>query len=267
MTNASKQSAKLALGRRLGRRYGIGMRDAGTLIDHSGRDPLRGRILSISLILVAAAAIGLWIDTTVARWLDIDRLPGDIKRILGLTEFFAHGVGVAFIGWCIWQLSPTSRRYLPRLLACSILPGMAANALKLSVARLRPGYYGENLPANILDSWIGGLGGVWGARGEFGTYFATSFPSGHAATAFGLALGLSWLFPAGRGLFLTLAVLSSFQRITHSSHWFSDTLFGAALATAIAGTLVAQNPIAAFFARFEARKASIHIKDRPRRAA
>jgi membrane-associated phospholipid phosphatase len=199
--------------------------------------------------------------------LDIERLPGDVKRILGLTEFFAHGVGVAVIAWCIWQLSPASRRYIPRLLACAILPGMAANALKLSIARLRPGYYGDQLPANILDSWVGGPVGVWGARGEFGTYFATSFPSGHAATAFGLALGLSWMYPAGRGLFLTLAVLSSVQRITHTSHWFSDTLFGVALATAIAGSLVSHTPFAAFFARLESRRAIALVERQSRRAA
>jgi membrane-associated phospholipid phosphatase len=247
--------------------YRIGMKSPQPTCNVRNRDPLDGRARWISGGLVVAAALGLWIDPLTARWLNVERLPGDIKRILGLTEFFAHGVGVAFVAWCIWQMAPTMRRCLPRLLACAILPGLAANLLKLTVARLRPGFYGEQLPTNILDTWVGGFIGVWGARGEFGTYFATSFPSGHAATAFGMALGLCWMFHAGRGPFLTLAIFSSVQRISHASHWFSDTLIGVALATAIAGSLVGRTGLAGFFARFEAGGNSIASERQPRRAA
>jgi hypothetical protein len=36
-----------------------------------------------------------------------------------------------------------------------------------------------------------------------------SFPSGHAAVAFGLAASLGWYFPAGRPAFIALAILAS----------------------------------------------------------
>jgi membrane-associated phospholipid phosphatase len=110
-----------------------------------------------------------------------------------------------------------------------VVSGFAANALKLSVCRLRPAYFAEHMPVSILDTWIGALPNVFSIRANLGTYFASSFPSGHAATAFGLAIGLSWLYPAGRVPFFTFAALASLQRITNGAHWLSDTLIGVAL--------------------------------------
>ena len=56
-----------------------------------------------------------------------------------------------------------------------------------------------------------------------------SFPSGHTATAVGLAISLD-ADPRGRWLFAVFAALASLQRMTAGAHYLSDSLFGAALA-------------------------------------
>jgi undecaprenyl-diphosphatase len=64
-----------------------------------------------------------------------------------------------------------------------------------------------------------------------------SFPSGHAATAAGLAVALAVLYPRGRWLFAVLAVLAALQRVEVQSHFPSDVLAGAALGC-LTGALV-----------------------------
>jgi membrane-associated phospholipid phosphatase len=210
------------------------------------------RIVVIGAILVVGAIAALWADLYTARTVRIDNLPGDLKRVLGLMELFGHVVGVALVAWLAFCLMPNGRRKIPRLIACAIVPGIAVNFFKLTVGRFRPGHYGLDLPSTIGDTFVGGVNSTWAARGELGSYAITSFPSGHAATAIGLAIGLAWLFPAGRIPFLTVAILASIQRITHGAHWLSDTLMGAALAVIVAGCLLADNRLGRAWARFEA---------------
>ncbi|MEM7475000.1 MAG: phosphatase PAP2 family protein [Planctomycetota bacterium] len=59
-----------------------------------------------------------------------------------------------------------------------------------------------------------------------------SFPSGHAATAVGLAIALSILFPRSAPIFGILAVSACLQRMTSGAHYASDVLAGAAVAFA-----------------------------------
>jgi membrane-associated phospholipid phosphatase len=64
-----------------------------------------------------------------------------------------------------------------------------------------------------------------------------SFPSGHTATAVGLALALSSLYPGGRRLFALLAVLAASQRVLFDAHFLSDTLVAAGIACFVAAFL------------------------------
>lgn len=222
-------------------------------LDESAPAWRASRIVAIGSILVVGAFAALWVDLCVARTIRIDNLPGDLKRVLGLMELFGHVVGIALAAWLVFCLAPWSRRKIPRLIACALVPGIAVNVFKLTVGRYRPGHYGQELPLTTADTFVGGIDSTWAARGEWGSYAITSFPSGHTATAIGLAIGLAWLFPAGRIPFLTVAILASVQRITHGAHWLSDTLMGAALAVLVAGCLLADNRVGRAWARYEAR--------------
>jgi membrane-associated phospholipid phosphatase len=65
-------------------------------------------------------------------------------------------------------------------------------------------------------------------------YAVQSFPSSHAATAAGLAVALAALYPRGRWLYLTFAMLAGLQRIEAQAHFASDVLAGAALGCIVA---------------------------------
>ena len=80
-----------------------------------------------------------------------------------------------------------------------------------------------------------------------------SFPSGHTATAVGLAIALCWLYPQGCRLFAGLAVLVALQRIHSGAHFLSDTLVSAGLAVALAVVLFHFAPVGRWFADREAR--------------
>jgi membrane-associated phospholipid phosphatase len=136
-------------------------------------------------------------------------------------------------------------------LACALLPGVVVNLLKLLVVRLLPIAY-DVVQEFGWESWVG-IGTRFDSTQTLNSYLTQSFPSGHAATAFGFALGLAWLFPRGRGMFLTVALVASLQRVVSAAHWPSYTLAGAAIALVVAGLCVAPGPISRRFERWEQR--------------
>ena len=132
-----------------------------------------------------------------------------------------HGMGVLAIGATIYVLDETNRRKIPRLLACAFLPGLVVGIVKLFVCRIRPREF--DFGFGIYDSVLG----VFPFHSLSSNF--QSFPSGHSATGFGLAVGLSWLYPKGKSLFFAFAVLITWQRIVSESHFLSDTICGAIL--------------------------------------
>ncbi len=64
-----------------------------------------------------------------------------------------------------------------------------------------------------------------------------SFPSGHAAASFALALVLAHFFPRGKIFFFAVAVLISFSRVYNGSHYLSDVFGGAGLGLLTASLL------------------------------
>ncbi len=60
-----------------------------------------------------------------------------------------------------------------------------------------------------------------------------SFPSGHTASSFALAAVLSSVYPKGKYIFYSLAVIAGISRIYLDSHFASDVFAGAVIGTAI----------------------------------
>lgn len=187
----------------------------------------------VALVFTALAGLafaGLWADAWVAKNWDSEGLPGDLVQGIQLSEAFAHGFGVLVALCLVGFLAPTHRKFLPRLAGCAFFSGLAAQGLKQIIARERPSNLNSIIPDNISESWYGFMPD-W-RQFEVESAFQ-SFPSAHTATAVGLAIGLSWLFPLGRFVFFSLAILASFQRISCGAHWTSDVLAGAALAVVV----------------------------------
>jgi membrane-associated phospholipid phosphatase len=79
---------------------------------------------------------------------------------------------------------------------------------------------------------------LWFNEGEygfapfnFGEYDYNSFPSGHSATVFAVAVALGFFWPQARRWLLIVALLTALSRVIVSSHYPADILAGAVVAS------------------------------------
>ena len=199
-------------------------------------DHRRKRLWRAALVFGILAIAAFGIDLPIARYFhDAGEraLPRSLQKLIILSEVFAHGTGVACLLLVMWVLDRRHRRSVLRIACCAFCAGIAADLVKLSVARLRP--YRHLPVASIWESFVGWLpilaADVQGARFDSSMQ---SFPSAHTATGVGFAIGLSMQYPHGRWLFASLAVMAASQRVLVSAHYVSDCLMGAALACVLA---------------------------------
>ena len=156
----------------------------------------------------------VWLDYVMRAVTDTGR--GEVK--------FAVLVGLCFVY--------RYRRYMLMVLVAGVTSGLFAQVIKQLVSRERPG----NLEfAHPLPSFIE----AWSAQAA--PIASNSFPSGHAASCFGIAVAVAWIcHGTGRGWIgwaaIAWATLVAFSRIYLGVHYFSDVLAGAALG-AVFGTL------------------------------
>jgi membrane-associated phospholipid phosphatase len=102
--------------------------------------------------------------------------------------------------------------------ACWALTRLGVVLLKLPFGRLRPHHVLASHDTSALSAFFRGGG---------------SFPSGHAAHAFGLCLPLSLLFPRWAILFLGLAALVAIARVAVNDHYVADVLASLAWAALV----------------------------------
>jgi membrane-associated phospholipid phosphatase len=176
--------------------------------------------------LLAAASV-FTLDGPLARY-DITHVPGDLRRLVQLSEAFSHGTGVAVILLVIWTLDRDRRLFVPRVAVLAFLPGTVAQAGKFLVTRQRPLAFDLDGAASASFIGVPGNADFWGLQ---------SFPSGHTATAVGFAFALSCLYPRGRFVFAVLALLAAAQRVLFDAHFLSDTLVSAGIACFVAAAL------------------------------
>ena len=216
----------------------------------------RGLLLPAVFLLAAAAALLVDLPVTAAlQQLKHDEATSETARAwlaclgyLGTFEPFGHGLGVVLVVLILHQLDPCRRWAIPRVLACALAAGGAADLLKMTVMRCRP----YDLPFPLPGS-------VWNTFGDWwpilrilsGGSESQSFPSAHTATAVGLAAALIWLYPQGRLLFTLLALLVGCQRVAAGAHYPSDVLVGAAVGCLVAALLLRIGPLPVWFGNWE----------------
>jgi len=181
-----------------------------------------GSTVVAAVVLVALAAVATSVDCRLSSWmLGQQRWAALLRDALRPCELFGHGLVVVLIVGAVHQLDPARRWALPRMLGGAWLSGIAANVVKMCIVRIRPHHF-------QFDGTVWETFGQWLPLASAGSG-GQSFPSGHAATAFGLAAVLAWLYPRGRRFFWVMAVLVACQRVASGAHYLSDVLVGAAI--------------------------------------
>ena len=220
---------------------------------HSARahGSLRRRLIATAIALVCLGGLAFSVDLDVARWCKAGHIPKEIMRFLNFSEVCGHGIGVATILLTAAVLDPTlaGRRAVARLgslpfsrdfvrmVAAAFAGGVIANIIKLTpLDRVRPRAADLSVVASSLATFSNSLAADMASHSDI-----NSFPSGHSATAAGLAAALSWKYPHGTWLFFLLAASAATQRIATSAHYPSDVFMGAALGLVCAAAILGQH--------------------------
>lgn len=208
-----------------------------------------------SAALIALTIVALPFDLTLSNWVRQNHIRGDLERLIHLGEVFGYGLSVLFIAITAAAIDVRGWRIMPRILLGAFGSGIVADLGKLILARWRPNADFE--PQGVRDSFISWLPWIWPDRlpGVWNRGYA-SFPSGHSATAVGLALALSIFYPKGTWWFLVLAGLAMLQRLESRAHYLSDTLAGAAVACLVTALLLHSRWLERWLRKLETRPIS-----------
>jgi membrane-associated phospholipid phosphatase len=211
-------------------------------------DTVRAWLIGLALVLFGYVVIPL--DTQISR-LVLQHQDWSGWKVVQLSEIFSHAWGVGLIALGIACLRPVDAPKIPQLFWGSLGAGLAANLGKMIGARTRPNAFDlMHSGWETFQGWFPWWNGVY----EEATNVSSlqSFPSAHAATAAGLAWGLSRLYPQGRWYFALLCALAMTQRMVAQAHYLSDVCWGAALGVIWANIVFKNKKLGALFARLEA---------------
>jgi membrane-associated phospholipid phosphatase len=183
----------------------------------SSRDKM---ILSSASVFAFIVISYLFIDIPLARFCkglspSIRDAFGTITG-LGISTWYLLG---SFVLFAIFTFFRPRKRYAHMALfifASIAVSGLLTDIIKVILARYRPEMLFEK--------------GLYGFRFFDYDDRITSFPSGHAATAFSLAWALSHFFSKLRVPFFIFAVVVAASRVVITAHYISDVVAGAWLA-------------------------------------
>ncbi|NOT31099.1 MAG: phosphatase PAP2 family protein [Planctomycetes bacterium] len=189
---------------------------------------------AVAALLAALAALAIvFVDVPLARV--VARLPGGVHAVFREgTSALDFVSGKAFadtgLGSCLLVLAlgawlRPAWRPLAKLLVLVALSNLLAHLL---AGVLKP-VFGRLRPFQIEASG-------WDDR-----FFAggSSFPSGHTAFYWGLALPLAWALPRWRWVALLPALFISAARVLVNHHFAGDVLASMAIALAVSAALIA----------------------------
>jgi len=187
--------------------------------------------LLAAAILVAGAIAAFSVDFSVAHWFRPgpglpSHGPRYLRDLANISELFGRGEFVLLVVILIWRLVRGRLWAIPGLATTALLSGLAADGVKMLIARARPHHF--DFLGSVWSSF-----GPWLPLGSMGSP-NQSFPSAHTATAMGLAISLMVIYPAARGLFCLAPLLVAYQRMDCGAHFFSDVLCGAAVGCLVA---------------------------------
>ena len=180
-------------------------------------------------LLVGFAIAAFSVDLSVAQWCHEShklRYLRYLRDLASISEIFGRAECVLLVAILMWRLDRSRRWAIPGVATTALLSGLAADGVKMLIARARPHHF--DFLGSVWSSF-----GPWLPLGSLGSA-SQSFPSAHTATAVGLAVALICIYPAARWLFCVLPLLVAYQRMDSGAHFLSDVLCGAAVACLVA---------------------------------
>ncbi|HEX3066559.1 MAG TPA: phosphatase PAP2 family protein [Dongiaceae bacterium] len=195
----------------------------------------RGLLIAIAALLAAMSVSIVFIDRPLAAvMMNVDpRLHAIAERVTwfgrSTSYLVTSGVAALALGLIAWRAPSEALRRFARgwawlalyLFLAVALSGIANDIVKEFVGRARP----QINPQELRPFYFG--------------YDYQSFPSGHAATVFGLAFGLSALLPRLRWLFLILAAVVASSRVILNVHHLGDVIGSVVVALLVVHWLTA----------------------------
>ncbi len=134
---------------------------------------------------------------------------------LGQSEAYLIGFFALFLFLKFYKHRQRAANRALFLFAAFALSGIAADIVKITVARSRPAMF---LEANLYGFDFFRIGHEY-----------NSFPSGHVTTVFSVAMALSLFFPKHKVLFFCYALIVSLSRVIINTHYVGDVIAGAYL--------------------------------------
>jgi undecaprenyl-diphosphatase len=160
-------------------------------------------------------SIDLWLFNALTPW-----QAGWLDRLMSWISISGTASAVWLLLACVAMIRPGSRMAAWRVyLVVLLCYGVVDLALKPAIARPRPISVRAFDPPRDLPPMPRSL----------------SFPSGHTAAAFGSAMAIGRIWPQGRALWWTLAVLMGYSRIYIGHHYPLDVVGGALVGVLAAG--------------------------------
>lgn len=206
----------------------------------------------VGVLIMALGALAFTIDVPVSQMMVEGSWPQPVRRLrkpihdfLGAIEPFGQPTAVIAVSLAVLLCAGPGRGVAFRIFAGAVGAGLCVDVLKIIVARVRPRHF--NFQGTVSDTFHSLF------PGSAGGSHIQSWPSGHTAMAVGFCLALSSVFPRGRWLFITLAVLVALQRIESGAHYLSDTLFATAVAYGLWTVVFGRGPVGRFFDRIESK--------------
>ena len=196
------------------------------MLQLSGSEKVKKRwiavIILISSAVLSAVSYYLW-DIRLAYYCQgLNRTILDIAGIITQAGdslwYFISLISAFILIRFVWKNEQWSAKIL-YLLLCLTLSGILNTGIKWLA--------GRNRPINLFED---GLFGFDFFKIAF-SYESTSFPSGHAVTAFSLATAVSFLYPRWKIPAFIAAALIALSRVVLTAHYLSDVIAGAAVGT------------------------------------
>lgn len=178
---------------------------------------------ALFFMILILVGLGMW-DVPVAEAVRT----GVGKGFKNVARFFSRygdfpfllGGGVIALGIALWKKRHRGAKILVAMILASILAGLTANVIKLGSGRVRPRV------ESVEQGWYGTRSnGKWVSL----DHDFQSFPSSHAACAFGFFFPLFFYRRWDGALGLTAAALVSASRVQLNAHHISDVAAGAFL--------------------------------------